>query len=209
MSDTVLPYGVRAFGNNVIPFPARMVTSDISTNGSKGQLKVAHNRLYYPDSREDGELLGGDEFEVARMLAEQPNVPFMTHELQQDLEHRVNGFKTKSAFRGLILSIVGPTKEHFVSFGRGKGTWYGFISNNKDVEPLCAAAIDIVCSGSNTERNLKKRLEIIDSFQFYFENPEELEKAKRKKKIIGASVAATTVTIAAVAATVAVKTHKA
>lgn len=183
----------------LLRFPASEVGVDrlaiqTTTDGEEGQIVLANRRIFHPLLKE-GVSLDEDELSLARFLLDNPDRPYMTQELVAALEVKAEGFKVKKTFDSLRRSIKEESlKNHFGSFGRHSNTQRFVLTNNRNIEEVCRIARENADSSmKRTDRFYRKRLETIDMFEGYMNNPEEYTTAMNMKKLVGAFSIAVTI----------------
>lgn len=151
-------------------------------NGEKGIIAIGERAIGFvlEDQREKF-IVPEHSMLLVRSLLRRPDVPQLKTTLS--LERQSTEIDASDAYKKLAETIYDfPIRSHFIKFGHGKSTWYGFLTNNEDPSLLLKNGRAIV-RGELNERRRRRRMKAFDALESYYS--EDKDHFFTKKRVVG------------------------
>lgn len=181
------------------------------TDGALSEVTVANFGLRFRQGNNTypPHILGREVRELALVLMGNADTPYLAYHLE-DTTKLTGSTSVKERFLNLTqLSLRDhPLNTHFVKFGRGSATWYGFLSNNQDPSILTARGREIVAWGPR--ERIGKRLKPFQALEklYAVKDPETTDSDMHLSKKLIAGVGAAMVIAVGASVTYVRHNHK-
>lgn len=158
----------------------------IASDGVPGTLAIGRRVLAYGNAvGSEQVILPEDTINFARVLCEKPDTPRLKTSMtvNRQIESGVNASR---AFKELVNNVPDPLRSHFIQFGRGSATWYGFLLDNQNPDPLIEKGRVIVDSEPQSLRK-RRRARAFDALETHYSD-EHKGLQKKHAAAIGSAI---------------------
>jgi hypothetical protein len=164
------------------------------SRGIETHLTVTGNAIHAENAQGNiGIMLDEPDILFVRTQLENPDRSFLSSELRLK-QPGLQNFSIARLYTSLT-SKFGPqnVRDNFIAFGHGSAKRYGFLTDSSDPSKLIQEGRRLVELSEHSKRRKSKQLRSFDELEAFFNGSEERKYSR--KKVLGATALATTITI--------------
>jgi hypothetical protein len=167
----------------------RLVSIELVSGGERGRMELLNGLLtHQSDTREMTFELDYEERALARLLMQQPDMPFLGNRVRTRIINDIGRASVSNIYKTLIKTLDNPIADHFVRVGYGSATHYGLLSDNYDPQLFCERGIQQAELFAEADEKVEKRQRPFKHMLDYYNGVEPSRFAEHKKGIAGAAV---------------------